>query len=415
MTEINQNNPVPRLRQDLSLNAVKENGQEFVVLNDLERIAPQNIAVSMQMFYVLQALDGKMTWSQFRETLMKETGGSNEIAEIIIENIIQLYKHNFLETEEYVAQKQKMINDYLAIPERPPVCAGSTYPNEKSELEAMLDNFFSTVKKEEIKPGAKSIIVPHIDFKIGTDVYRTYAAGYHSLRDTDADLFVIFGTSHYAHSDYFMLSEKDYSSPLGTLKTDTEIIEKLKNEYKNLKIDELAHKNEHSIELQAVLLQHYFRGKDFKILPVLVGSFHEFIENGKSPDTAVKSFLDALNKVISENNIKAAFISSVDFAHIGKKFGDTFDAEEKLDELISVDKNLIESLTDNDYNGFFQKIKNDNDKWKVCGTSPMYSMLSSQNGYKGELLQYGQWYEKPTQSAVSFASIAYYENNRDKK
>jgi AmmeMemoRadiSam system protein B len=400
--------PLPKLRNDISVNFFVKDGQEIVQFDDPEGIADSPVAMSVQMYYILRTLDGRLTGEQFKSVFEKEIGKDNIIIGILLENIETMLNSNYLETEHYLAKKEKIVNDYLALPSRPPVCAGNTYPYEEEDLSNMLDDFFATVDKKDIKPGAKSIIVPHIDFQIGKEVHRTYAAAYHSLRDTDADLFVIFGTSHYAYSNYFMLSEKNYSSPLGVIETDKEVLDKLKKEYPKLTIDEMAHRNEHSIELQAVLLQHYFKNRKIKILPVLVGSFFEFMDSGDSPAQVVSEFMGALNKVLKDNNIKAAFISSVDFAHIGKKFGDDFDAREKLDELSSIDNSLIQSLLKSDNTGFFEKIRKDEDKWNVCGTAPMYTMLSNQNGLKGELLQYGQWYEELTKSAVSFASIAYY-------
>lgn len=411
MNKIDETSAIPKLRSDISVNVIKENGQEFVLMNDLEQIAPNPLAVTLQMYKILFTLDGIITWDELRKVFKTQLNGNDEILAIIFQNIETLYENNFLETPEYLNRKKEIDQEYLSLEERPPVCSGNTYPAEKNELEKYLNEFFNSVNKNDIKKGAENIIVPHIDFQIGDVVHKTYAAGYHSLRDTDAELFVIFGTSHYASSDNFMLSEKHYSTPLGRIETDLELLDLLKSKYPKLKIDEFAHKNEHSIELQAVLIQHYFKNKNIKILPVLVGSFHEYMMNGSTPEEHIKEFMDALKESLSEHNKKAVIISSVDFAHIGRKFGDNFDADEKLDELVKIDRNLIDSLVQNQHEQFFDKIKIDNDRWKVCGTAPMYSMLQLQNSLKGELLQYGQWYEQPTKSAVSFASIAYYNTN----
>jgi len=104
----------------------------------------------------------------------------------------------------------------------------------------------------------------------------------------------------------------------------------------------------------------------------------------------------------------------VDFAHVGKKFQDNFEAELILDQINNEDQELINELEKCSAEGFFDSIANVNDKRRICGLSPIYSLLQSQmndNGktqYQGKLLKYNQWNEVETASAVSFASIAYY-------
>ena len=169
-----------------------------------------------------------------------------------------------------------------------------------------------------------------IDFRIGSKAHRCYAAGYHSIRNTNADLFVILGTSHQGNSDYFMLTKKDFETPLGCAETDRDIIDMLASGLSyDLTIDDMAHRHEHSIEFQVVLLQHYFRNRSFRILPVLVGSFHNFIHDKTMPgsDGRLSEFISKLKGIIAEMGRKAVFIASADMAHIGRKFNDKFYAE----------------------------------------------------------------------------------------
>lgn len=412
--QINLNDPIPRLRLDIQISQINNEGQQTILMNDRDGIAEKPVAVTLQMFQILQALDGKITWIELENIFNEQSGGNNEIVKIIIENIQQIYALNYLETEYFIDRRRELDAEYLNSESRPPVCEGSTYPDDEKELEVFLDDLFNSSNKEKIKPNAKNIIVPHIDYQVGEHARKTYASGYHSIRNTDADLFVIFGTSHYANTDYFMLTKKNYSTPLGISEIDEELLNELNKADNLFTIDDFAHKDEHSIELQVVLLQHYFKNKKFKILPILIGSFHEFFMTGLLPNEneKINDFLYLLDRTIKRLNRKAVYISSVDFSHIGRKFGDDFDAKDKLKEVEINDKNLINSLIDNQHEQFFDKIKIENDKWKVCGTSPIYSMLNLNDNLNGELLEYNQWYEEQTQSAVSFASIAYYKDDK---
>lgn len=405
-----RNIPVPRLRTDLNINLIEEHGEQFVVMRCTYGIAGEPIAVGYNFYILLQQFDGKRTLEEVGNDIEKELGVAIDI-DLIDNQLIDLAEMKYLETDTYLTDKKERNLAYLRQENRPAVCAGASYSAENMILEAELESIFNTVDKESVEPGANAIIVPHIDFRIGKIAHETYAAGYHSIRNTEADLFVIFGTSHYAFSDFFMLSRKNFETPLGLVQNDKELIDKLSLEMPgSFVIDEFAHKPEHSIEFQVVLLQHYFKERNFKILPILVGSFHQFIAQNSLPNVNAKisSFTENLDRIIKESGRKAAYISSVDFSHIGRKFDDNYDAEPALPHIKEEDFHLIRSIENLDKEGFFKKISIDGDKYKVCGTSPIYSMLSSKKFKESKFLKYNQWNETETRSAVTFASFALY-------
>ena len=52
----------------------------------------------------------------------------------------------------------------------------------------------------------------------------------------------------------------------------------------------MAHLPEHSIELEVVLLQYLYEGKrPFRIVPLVVGSFHDCVDSGTEPSRATTS------------------------------------------------------------------------------------------------------------------------------
>jgi AmmeMemoRadiSam system protein B len=400
---------IPLLRRDLSLEQITHEGKNFIILTDMIGFAEVPIAISTEFFVLLQSIPENTT-----KTDMMNMFGVDDINLIqpILNEIENLDKLFFLESDSYKIKRKKFEEEFLSNPVREPICVNGSYPANPDEFNAYFKDFFETVDKNEIDTGAKALIVPHIDFRLGRLSHEVYASGYHAIRDTGADLFVIFGTSHYASTDVFMLSEKHFNTPIGLVENDIEIINELKESCpETFTIDEFAHKPEHSIELQTILLKYYFQNKNFKIIPILVGSFFEFIEQKKSPKDfeRFRLFLEGLNQTIEKLGRKAVYIASVDFSHIGRKFGDDFDAETKLHEVNNSDSILIDYLEKSDSEAFFNKIMTDCDKWKVCGTSPIYSMLNLKNFSKGKFLKYNQWNETATKSAVTFASIAYYE------
>ena len=406
---------IPKLREDLTIDVVKENNQDLLLLVDPNGFAQQPVALPQSFLGILQLIDGNISLNEIIKKIKDNL--DYDIDPIVLVDIIsKLDKMNYLDSITFHINKFE-IEYYKSLSVRPPVCSGNSYPSEPFELEVELDNILSSVNKDNIKPGAKNIIVPHIDFKIGKISHEVYASAYHTIRDSLADLFVIFGTAHYKNSDLFMLSEKDFKTPLGVVQTDKNIINYLKEQLGNqITIDELAHRYEHSIELQLVLLQHIFKHRDFTILPILTGSFDGYVSQQQQPNTSDRfyHFITQLNKAIKHSGRKAVFIASGDLAHIGRKFEDNFDAEPILSDLENEDRELINLLTAFDSEGFFSKISEVNNKRKICGLSPIYSLIESMkidnnlSDMKAEFFKYHQWNEIETRSAVSFASIAYY-------
>jgi AmmeMemoRadiSam system protein B len=408
---INEDFLLPKLREDIAFELVDQEDEQQVILYDPNGYARQPIQIPFSIVPLLQMLDGTFKKSDI-ENVLKDAN-SDDIAEIIepIFNLIYYLDHlGFLETENYYNLKNEL-DEYLHSPIRKPVCAGNTYSDNPEHLQSQIKAILNARKPDDIKPDADSIIVPHIDFRVGLGALKTYAAAYHAIKDKNPELVVIFGTSHYASSDYFMFTEKDFETPFGVVETDKDIINQLKTiSNGNIRFDELAHKNEHSIELQLVFLQYLF-GDKFKILPILVGSFHNFVQTDTLPkdDEHFQELIRKLKDLVIQSGKKTVYIASVDFAHIGRKFGDDFDAAPELEILREEDKMLINHLINFEADEFFKKVAKNNDRRKICGLSPIYSVLQMNKFRESKFLEYNQWDETETKSAVSFASIAFYE------
>jgi MEMO1 family protein len=110
---------------------------------------------------------------------------------------------------------------------------------------------------------------------------------------------------------------------------------------------------------------------------------------------------------LSAERRRVLIIAGVDFAHVGKKFGDSFAADESVAERVKrEDFSLIENIKRGDSAGFFADIARDRDARRICGLAPMYTQLELLRGRPARLLKYGIAMEPETESAVSFASLA---------
>lgn len=409
---MNKGDILPQLRNDLSFREYTENGEKFIILVDAKGYAKQPVSLPVSILTLFNLINGTKTTEQFIHDVKQIIG---EEADFVIEHFLNLIEfldfYGYLESSNFLEIKRD-IDTYHASPVRVAVCTDNSYPSDSNELTAYLDKLFATASIDSTPGNAISIVVPHIDFRIGDAAHKCYAAGYHSIRQTETDLFVILGTSHQGNSDYFMLTRKDFETPVGIVETDKEIIDVLTSKLPfELTIDDMAHRHEHSIEFQVVLLQHYFKNRNFKILPVLVGSFHNFIYENTTPESDIrfKEFIQKLNDTLTEKGRKAVFIASADMAHIGRKFNDDFDAESMLTILRADDSALLEYMESCQADKFFGMVSEVKDKNKICGLSPVYSLLKLTSPSRGKLLDYSIWNETETKSAVSFASMAFYD------
>lgn len=408
---------IPKLRKDLDIRPIKHEDKDFVLLNDRKRIAQHPVVVTPELFSILYFLEENITESTFREVFRQEFKIDN--VDNILEQLKELDDMGFLESEKLKELLKQDESQYLMSISRPMITAGTSYPYEKDQFLLFMERLFQKKIKTTEDKNSKGIIAPHLDLSLEDYSHRVYAAAYDAISQSEADTFIIFGTSHFAFSSYYMFSEKHYETPLGNLEIDLDLLKTIfenstnsfGDDYLNLikirQIDEQAHRWEHSIEYAAVILSYLFKDRKIKILPILVGSFYEFINANKQPieDNLISQFLEIIKEVVKNSGRNVCWISSVDFSHIGFKFGDQFDAIDKLEECEYEDRISISSITNLNYKAFFQKAILDKDKWKICGLSPIYSQLIVMEPKRALLLDYNQWYETETKSAVTIAAV----------
>ena len=408
------NNILPSLRKDINGEVYEENGKEFLLLSDPFGYAPQPVSLPIEFTGFLNFLDGSTSLESIKSEFEKNYP-LNDVKEFIdsFKDLLNFLDYmGYLQTPRLNLIKED-VDNYLNSSVRQPYCAGSSYSDKKEDLADELNVIFSTVKPEDIKPGAEMIVVPHIDFRIGQQAHKAYASGYHALRDSNPDLVVIFGTSHYGSSKRFILTEKNFETPLGIAVNAVDIIDSLRDfitDSDEVIIDDICHRYEHSIEFQVLLSQYYFKNNNIKILPILINSFADYINNKTTPDKdpAFKHFIDILKQIIKSKGYNPVYIASADLAHIGRKFGDDFDASDHLKTLKIEDNLLIHHLASNEPNAFFKQVALVKDKNKICGLAPIYTAMHYFKPKESRFLSYDIWHETETKSAVSFASLAFY-------
>lgn len=403
----------PKLRSTIEIFPAEVSDQRVLCLRDTLNFTDKVVFLPMEAYYILRLFDGRHSFLDIQAEFMRALG-TLLYKEEIQELAKQLDENLFLDSELFQAHRDKVLTEFRASPLRRAALAGKSYPAEADKLTSELDRYFAPPEGpgDGIVSGSgdilKGAVMPHIDYPRGG---HTYAWPYREVMSRlPADVYVILGTAHVATSAPYVLTAKDFETPLGTLKADREMIQALSEKCgPDVFSDELAHLGEHSVELQAVYLKHALGDKrDATIVPVLCGSFHQYVAEGASPekDPRVEKFISALRDCTASSPRRVCVIASADLSHMGPRFGDQeaiTSVHLKLME--SQDMEMLRSVEAGDAEGLFHHIARDKDRRRVCGFPAIYTMLKVINPSRGKFLKYSQW---PDENAtVTFAGMVF--------
>jgi MEMO1 family protein len=393
---------------------VEHGAERGIGLRDPAGFTDQVAVLSGPVLDLVSLFDGEHTVPGIIEVLQERHGHAPSAAQIA-ELIERLDAAGFLDSERFAERRRAIEEAFRASPSRAAVHAGAAYARDPEALQAQIDAFW--VRPEGPgSPGAgaardsplRGLIAPHIDFHRGGP---TYAWAYQELRErSDADLFVILGTCHAGMPDPFAVTLKPYDTPLGAVPVDREFFAGLRRRYRSdLLASEAAHRTEHSIEFQAVMLRHVLGARrPFTILPVLASFLHEAVWTQGDPegDRRVPRFIEALVETMAASRRKVCLVAGVDLAHVGPRFGDPVpNTRAFLEAVASADRLMLEAVTAGDPRGFYGAVSRDGDQRRICGLSPIYTFLRALPGAPGRLLRYEQWPDP--QGAVTFCAAAF--------
>ena len=398
----------PRLRPHLR--AAPNGEPDRFALQDSRRITTDVVTMSRLALALAQLFDGTRTLGDVRRDAGRS--GIDVPLDVLGQLATALDGALLLDSPAFQA--------YVTGPVRRPSCIGC-YPDDPAAIRAQLAGLFTgpggpglpTAPGSRASDGRRlrAVLVPHMDYDRGG---VTYGWGFKELAEqTDARLFVIVATSHYS-ANRFGLTRMNFATPLGTVETDQGYVDRVVKHYGDgLFDDPHAHLPEHSIELEVVLLQYLFEGHGpFRIVPLLTGSYHDRIANGRSPDDAadIARMVAALRVAEAEADEPVCYVISGDLAHIGPKFRDPDPVGEPLlTHSKKQDDALLARLVAADPAGYFDVIAAEGDERRICGLPPTWLTLSAAKPATGSVLHYGRYVHPTGHESVSFASAAFYE------
>ncbi|NIS81270.1 MAG: AmmeMemoRadiSam system protein B [Anaerolineales bacterium] len=316
-----------------------------------------------------------------------------------------------LENEKASQAKADALASFHEDTFRPALLAGNSYPASGDELRDLFNGYTKDVgtipsPHDEIR----GIVSPHIDFVRGWRVYGSiWNIAKEQLRS--AELVIILGTDHYGPDRVVTLTHQNYATPFGVLPTNREVVDQIADAVgrKHAFHGELHHRGEHSIELAAAWL-HYIRdGEPCDLLPILCGSFAQFVksEDSLEDDELIANAVEALRTITSKR--RTLIVAAADIAHVGPAFGGLpLDLRDHA-ALHAEDRKLMRYICDGDPLGFVNAIRDVQDQFNVCGTAPIYLAMQALAPVSGECIAYEHCpADESDTSAVSICGIVFH-------
>lgn len=242
---------------------------------------------------------------------------------------------------------------------RTPSVAGTFYEGSREALKAQIEWAFThklgpgSLPKVVVKGQRRVIglITPHAGYMYSGPIA---AHGYLQLAaDGKPELFIILGPNHTGLGSGIAVDfGEDWETPLGIVRVSDEVAKKISVKSGIVDLDSLAHKYEHSIEVQLPFLQYIF-GSDITIVPITM--MIQTID-------AAKSIAKAIYDVEKELNLDIVVIASTDFTHY-----------EPHTIATRKDKLVIDAILELDSNKVYEKITSYN--ISMCGPGPVMTLI----------------------------------------
>ncbi len=397
--------PLPRLRTNLDFMPSPVPDRPGLLIRDPFQYSDATLILPPSLIQCLELFDGQRTELDLRAFLVSLTGDLR-VGELVENLVSTLSQAGFLEDENFAAMRRRRHQAFERASAREPSHAGSAYPEDPAALRATLAQWLDGAAPPQ-QP-VVGIAAPHISPDGGWQCYR---AAYGALpRDVGDRTFVILGTSHFGEPDRFGLTRKPFRTPLGQTQVAESLVDFIARQAADgVVMEDYCHAVEHSVEFQVVFLQ-YLYGPDIRILPVLCGSYAQAASSGRPEDSpAVARLLEAFRELAAREGDRLLWVLGVDLAHMGRRYGDPFEArahQGRMRAVAEADRRRLERIQAGDADGFWELVQSEQDPLKWCGASVFYSFLRIVTRARAHLLRYEQWNIDPA-SVVSFAALAF--------
>lgn len=383
----------PKLRP-VEARPVVNNGHPSILLRDPLQLSGNYMVLPRNLGPALALFDGTRDVGGIQAAVLVRTGVA--IPRELLEYLTAVLDENYmLENERSAAARDRALAAYRAAPFRPPALAGQSYPADPDDLRRLFDALVDQSNGERRTPTVSGtghgVFSPHIDYRRGGLAYASLWQRASSMARA-ADLVVLLGTDHSSMGDRLTLTRQHYATPFGVLPTHEAIVDSLAQAIgpEAAFAGELRNRSEHSLELVANWLHYARDGKPVELVPVLTGSFGDFILGHRDPaqDPILNAFLGTLRSHIQGRHVLV--VASGDLSHLGPAFGGPPVDLARRQRMTLADKELMEQLSMGNAEGFLEAIRREQDRNNVCGVSPFYLAMRVMGAVEGDVVAYEQ-------------------------
>lgn len=217
--------------------------------------------------------------------------------------------------------------------------SGMFYESNPDFLKENIEHMFGEIPDNTMDGNIIAGIVPHAGY-----VYsgKTACYTFNEIKKGEIpDTFIIIGPNHTGRGTKIDVCDFDkWETPLGLVDVDDEFIRELLNEDSNVYIDNSAHVNEHSIEVEIPLIQYICESHDFKIVPIVISQ--------QIPQLC-EQLARSLDNVIKKLNRNCIIIASTDLNHYENQDTTLYLDEKIIKSVESMDmKQMVKDIIDYD-------------------------------------------------------------------
>jgi len=255
---------------------------------------------------------------------------------------------------------------------RKPCVADAFYAGTKAQLTSQIAECFThrfgpgSVPKPELQGQRKivGIVCPHAGYMYSGPVA---ANGYSRLAaDGPPDALIILGPNHTGQGSVLSTqTEGAWETPMGLATIDSDLAKKIQTANGLIDIDEKAHRNEHSIEVQLPFIQFMF--KDAKFVPICM-----MIQDLKTSREIAKTIVE------QTKGRNVVIIASSDFTHYEPQETATKKDKKAIDAILNLDDEALNEL-------------GENNRVTLCGYGPITTLIAAAKilgNVRAELLAY---------------------------
>lgn len=217
--------------------------------------------------------------------------------------------------------------------------SGMFYESNPDFLRQNIESMLSNIPEVDVDGEIVAAIAPHAGYVYSgkTACYAFSEIGKNKLPDT----FIVLGPNHTGRGTKIDVCDYDkWETPLGLVDVDVEFIDELLSVDSNVYVDNNAHVNEHSIEVEIPFIQYVCGNHKFKIVPVVISQ--------QIPQLC-ESLAKSLDEVIRKLKRNCIIIASTDLNHYDNQETTTYLDEKVIKSVENMDmKRMVKDIIDYD-------------------------------------------------------------------